>query len=93
VSGLLVPNPTLGASGAWIGKLTALIAYQPLFVALSIGFIGYGFWRVCGKEKHVCDGDSCATPRSDRIVKLALWAATVLVVVALMADYWAPIFY
>ena len=84
---------TLGASGAWIGKLTALKAYQPLFVALTIGFLGYGFWRVYGKEKQVCDGNSCATPSSDRVVKIALWAATVLVVVALTTDYWAPIFY
>ena len=84
---------TLGASGAWIGKLTALKAYQPLFVALAIGFLGYGFWRAYGKEKQICDSESCETPRSDRIVKIALWVATVLVVVALTTDYWAPIFY
>ena len=83
----------LGASGPWIGKLTALKAYQPLFVALTVGFLGYGFWHVYRKDQQVCDGDSCATPGSDRIVKIALWTATVLVVVALTTEYWAPLFY
>jgi len=83
----------LGASGPWIGKLTALKSYQPLFLTLTIGFLGYGFWRVYGTAKPQCEDESCATPRSDRIVKASLWAATVLVAVALTADFWAPIFY
>ena len=84
---------TLGASGAWIGRLTALKAYQPLFVALTIGFLGYGFWHVYGKPERACNDKSCATPRSNRIVRTALWAATVLVVVAVTTDHWAPLFY
>ncbi len=84
---------TLGASGAWIGRLTALKAYQPLFVMLTIAFLGYGFWYVYGKPKRACDDKSCETPRSKRIVKTALWAATVLVVVAVTTEFWAPLFY
>jgi len=84
---------TLGASGAWIGNLTALKAYQPLFVMITVVFLGYGFWRVYGTPKQPCDDGSCATPTSTRIVKAALWTATVLVVIALTTDLWAPIFY
>jgi mercuric ion transport protein len=84
---------TLGASGPWIGKLTALKAYQPLFVALTIMFLGYGFWRVYRKPVPDCGDGSCATPTSDRIVKVALWTATLLVIVALTTDLWAPLFY
>lgn len=84
----------LGASGAWIGNLTALKAYQPVFVTLTLGFLGFGFWQVYGKSKKACEeGSYCATPASDRIVKVALWAATLLVAVALTADLWAPLFY
>ena len=44
--------------------------------------------------KQVCDeGSYCATPTADRIVKSALWVATVLVVIALTTDLWAPLFY
>jgi mercuric ion transport protein len=83
----------LGASGPWIGKLTALKAYQPLFVGLTIMFLGYGFWRVYRKLVPDCGEGSCATPTSDRIVKVALWTATLLVIVALTTDLWAPLFY
>ena len=85
---------TLGASGAWIGNLTALKAYQPIFVTLTLMFLGFGFWQVYSKAMPTRDDvSSCATPTSDRIVKTALWIATFLVAVALSVDLWAPLFY
>ncbi len=85
---------TLGASGAWIGNLTALKTYQPIFMAVTLVFLGFGFWQVYGKSKQPYeDGLMCATPRSRRIVKGALWIATVLVAIALTVDIWAPLFY
>jgi mercuric ion transport protein len=85
---------TLGASGAWIGNLTALKAYQPVFVPVTLAFLGFGFWQVYGKSKQSCDADSyCASPASDRLIKTVLWFATVLVAVALSVDLWAPFFY
>jgi len=85
---------TLGASGAWIGNLTALKAYQPVFVTVTLVFLGFGFWLVYGKSKPTCeDGDNCATPTSNRVVKSALWIATALVAIALTTDLWAPLFY
>ena len=85
---------TLGASGAWIGNLTALKAYQPIFVTLTLAFLSFGFWQVYGKSKQPCEDSSyCATPTSDRIVRGALWIATALVALALTTDLWAPLFY
>jgi len=75
---------TLGISGAWIGNLTALEPYQPLFAAVSAGFIGYGFYRVYWKPRRACvQGSYCASLRSSRITKIGLWTAVVLVVIAL----------
>jgi len=37
---------SLGISGAWIGNLTALAPYQPVFVTATLGFLGYGYWLV-----------------------------------------------
>lgn len=81
---------TLGASGAWIGQLTSLKAYQPLWIALTFACLGYGFWLVYGNPKPACDDETCATPASGRIVKAALWTASVLILVAVTADLWAP---
>ena len=51
------------------------------------------FWQVY-KKKPDCDEETyCANPMSDRLIKMTLWSATVLVVLVLTIDYWAPIFY
>lgn len=85
---------TLGVSGAWIGNLTALEPYKPLFAGVALVFIGLGFRQVYFKPKPACAGDSyCARPASSVIAKTALWLATALVVLALTIDGWAPLFY
>ena len=85
---------TLGVSGAWIGSLSALEPYKPWFAAVTMLFLGVGFWQVYWKPKQDCEeGSYCASPKSDRVVKIALWSATLLVALALTIDYWAPIFY
>ncbi|MBK4723579.1 mercury transporter MerT [Azospirillum sp. YIM DDC1] len=79
----------LGVSGAWIGNLTALAPYQPLFVAGALGFLGAGFWRVY-RRQSACDGPVCARPAPTRLVKTALWGAAALVGVAVAFPYVAP---
>jgi mercuric ion transport protein len=78
----------LGVSGAWIGNLTALKPYQPIFVALGAASIGYGFYLVYRKPKVVCEGGPyCASPRSLRVTKAGLWLATGMVCVAFGFPY------
>ena len=83
---------SLGIGGAWIGNLTALAPYKPLFVAGTAGLLGYGFYLVYWKPKRACaDGAACARPIQSRFVQVALWTATVLVVAAFAFDYVAPV--
>ena len=84
---------TLGITGAWISNLTALHAYQPIFAAVTAGFLGYGFYLVYRKPKVACaDGSYCAKPSSARIAKIGLWTATILVIIALGFPKLAPLF-
>jgi mercuric ion transport protein len=76
-----------GISGAWIGNLTALEPYQPIFLALSLGSIGLGAWRIYRKPKVACADGYCATPRSDRIAKIGVWTAAVIVILAIAFRY------
>ena len=80
----------LGIGGAWIGNLTALAPYQPLFIAAALGFLGLGFWRVY-RSQAVCDGPACTRSVSDRLVKIGLWTAAMLVVVAAGFPYVVPL--
>lgn len=78
----------LGVSGAWIGNLTALAPYQPLFVGAAVGFVALGFVRVYRRPKVACvEGGYCARPASSRFTKLALWVAAALVAMAVIFPY------
>ena len=82
---------SLGLGGAWMGNLTALAPYQPIFVAITLGFLGAGFWLVYLRPKRACaDGEACARPLPRRIVKTSLWLATVVVAAAVAFPYVAP---
>lgn len=83
----------LGISGAWIGNLVALEPYKPYFVAASILFLGFGFYKVYSKRKpQTCgEGTFCARPDSDRINKISLWLAAILVGLAILWPYIAPV--
>ena len=82
---------SLGIGGAWIGSFTQLAPYQPYFIAATLAFVGTGYWLVYRSSKVVCaPGEACARPLPNRLVKLALIAATVVVIAAWAFDYLAP---
>ena len=81
---------SLGVTGAWIGNLTALEPYKPIFIAVTIGFLGYGYWMVYRRPKACVEGDACARPLPDRLVTSALWGSTFLVLIAVFWNWIAP---
>ena len=82
---------SLGISGAWIGNFTQLAPYKPYFIAATVAFLGTGYWLVHRSSKLACaDGEACARPLPNRLVKVVLVAATVLVIAAFGFDYVAP---
>ena len=82
----------LGVSGAWIGNLTALEPFRPIFAVLAFGFLGLAFYRLYRRPKaEECDeGSYCANPRADRINKTVLWIVTVAIVGLLAFPYVTP---
>jgi len=81
-----------GVSNAWIGTLTALEPYKPIFAVIAIGLVGLGFWQVYVRRAKCGDGPGGRTV-SSLTVQIALWTSTVLVALALTAGVWAPLFY
>ena len=82
---------SLGIGGAWIGNFTQLAPYQPYFIAATLAFIGTGYWLSYRSSKAACAaGEACARPLPNRLVKIALIAATVIVIAAWAFDYVAP---
>lgn len=81
---------SFGVGGAWIGNLTALSRYQPVFVAVALGFLAVGFWRVY--RQQCATGSTCARAGSNRAAKIGLWTAAVLIIAAVVFPYAAPFF-
>lgn len=82
---------SMGISGAWIGTLTSLAVYKPIFIVITFGFLGYGYWLVYRKPKACADGDACARPLPNRLVKTALWGSTILILIATFWTWIAPV--
>ena len=57
---------SVGVSGAWIGHLTALAPYQPIFLVLAVGCLGAGFWMVYRPSVKAGAHGVCAAPRWGR---------------------------
>lgn len=80
-----------GVSGAWIGGLTALAPYQPIFLGLGAVAVGSGFWRAYRRKQPTCEGPQCATAISRRWTKAGLWVAALLLLTAATTEWWAPL--
>ncbi len=78
----------LGVSGAWIGTLTALTPYKPIFIILSLGLLAAGFYSVYRRPREACEpGSLCAAPQTKKVQKVALWIAAAVVAVLLVLPY------
>ncbi len=84
---------SLGVTGAWLGNLTALYPYKYYFLVPTVGFLAGGFYLAYREPKAgICEeGTACAAPISERINKIALWSATVLIAAAMAFPYVAPV--
>lgn len=80
-----------GVSGAWIGGLTALSPYQPVFLGLGALAVGAGFWRTYRRNPAACAAPQCAAARSRRWTRAGLWLSAVLLLSAATTGWWAPL--
>jgi mercuric ion transport protein len=84
---------TLGFSGAWIGNLTALEPYRPIFIGVALVAL-YFAWRRIFRPVAVCEpGNVCSIPEVRATYRLVFWIVVALVVVALSFPYVVPLFY
>ncbi len=84
---------TLGFSGAWIGNLTALEPYRPLFISVALVALFFA-WRRIFRPLPACEpGEVCAIPQVRTTYKFIFWTVAALVLVALGFPYVLPFFY
>jgi mercuric ion transport protein len=83
----------LGISGSWIGHLTAMEPYRPIFVVLTLVFLALAFRKLYARPS-VCDLKTpCADPKVIRRQRLAFWIVTIALLALLAIPRLAPLFY
>lgn len=81
----------LGVGGAWIGNLTAMERYRPIWMAAALVFLGLAFVRAYRKPKEeVCTPGTTCPPDAGRGNKVLLWIVTALVLGLLALPYVIP---
>jgi mercuric ion transport protein len=83
----------LGFSGAWIGNLTALEPYRPLFIGAALVALFFAWRRIFRPALACKPGEVCAIPQVRTTYKLIFSIVAVLVLVALGFPYVLPFFY
>lgn len=84
---------SLGFSGAWIGNLTVLEPYRPLFISIA-GVALFFAWRRIYRPAQLCKpGEVCAIPQVNTTYKLLFWVVFALALIAVAFPYIAPYFY
>lgn len=83
----------LGFSGAWIGNLTVLEPYRPIFIGVALVALFFAWRRIWWPAVACAPGAVCAAPQSQQTYKLLFGGVSMLVLIALAFPSVAPWFY
>jgi len=83
----------LGFSGAWIGNLTALEPYRPLFIGAAMVAMFFAYRRIYRPAQACKPGEFCAVSQVRTTYKMIFWIVAVLIAIALGFPYVLPQLY
>lgn len=84
---------TLGFSGAWIGNLTVLEPYRPIFIGVALVALFFAWRRIFRPVRDCTPGEVCAMPQVRHTYQLIFWVVVALALVAIGFPYVVPFFY
>ena len=83
----------LGIGGAWIGNLTALEPYRPLFIGVTFVFLGVAFRKIYLVPQDCTQNSPCANPRAQTQRRFLFWSVAGLVLALLAVPLLGPLFF
>jgi len=83
----------LGISGTWISSLTAMEPFRPVFIALTVLFLGLAARKLYSTPKACEAGTVCANPAVQRRQRVIFWVVALLLLGLLAVPMIAPFFY
>lgn len=83
----------LGIGGAWVSNLTALEPLRPVFIGVTLIFLGLAFRKLYLIPKACAPNAACANPQTLRKQRIVFWAVSVLVLALLTFPWYAGYFF
>lgn len=83
---------SLGVSGAWISSLAAFEPVRPVFIVLTLVFIGLSYRKLYLMPKNCEEDKRCALPDNQKKQKLTFWVSSILIFLLLAFPWYAPYF-
>ncbi|MDX2028548.1 MAG: mercuric transporter MerT family protein [Alphaproteobacteria bacterium] len=83
----------LGIGGAWVGGFTAMEPYRPLFVALTLIFLGMGFLKLYISPRTCEVGKPCSDNKVIQRQRLIFWLVAIPVLGLISFPWFAPLLY
>ncbi len=80
----------LGISGAWISNLTALEPYRPIFIGVTLIFLGLAFRKLYLVPEACEAGKPCANPITRRNQRIIFWVVTVILAALVAFPWYGP---
>lgn len=84
---------SLGLGGAWVANLTAFEPVRPVFLVLTLFFIGLSFRKLYLTPPTCEPGKPCANAETIRRQRIIFWLVTILLLGLLAFPWIAPLFY
>ncbi|MCW5644194.1 MAG: mercuric ion transporter MerT [Rhodoferax sp.] len=84
---------SLGIGGAWVGNLTLLEPYRPIFIVAALVALLFAWKRIYRPVEGCEPGEVCAVPQVRTAYKLIFWIVGALVLIAFSFPYVLPYFY
>lgn len=81
----------LGIGGSWVGSLAAMEPYRPIFIGLTLLFLGLAFRNLYLRPQVCTPGTPCADPRTRTRQRLTFWLVTALLLGLLALPWLAPL--
>lgn len=84
---------SMGIGGAWIGHLTALEPYRPVFIALTLLFLGMTFRKLYLVPQTCATGGACIADRSRKTQRILFWTLLPVVLLIIASPWILPLLY
>lgn len=82
-----------GIGGTWVGSLREMEPYRPIFISLTLLFLGLAFRKLYLVPQVCTPGMLCANPRTLKRQRFAFWIIVVLLLGLLTVPWIIPFFY